>query len=1018
MLTSIALARTRFTIAVALAVALFGLALLPHFPSTEEPPVPVRVATIDVAWPGASAEQMEALVARPIEAGARELGSIKSIETIVRPASALLYVTLRDDVRPRELPAYWQKLRAKLGDVARQLPEGAGQLVIGDDFGRVAVRSFALTAPGYPSGILLREARNLRDRLSMTPGVAQVTLHGAADEQVRVEVSPARLSTAGTDMAAITRALAEHNPAGDAGRLQTGARSLTLRVDNALRSAADIARLPIALTGGGFVPLEAIAKIETGPADPPASEAYWNGQRAIVLGVAMQPQLNVLDVRDAIDASAARAAASLPAGMALHGVTDQATVVREELGRVGDVLVETVVIVIGVVVLFLGWRAGLVTGAIVPLTTLGTLIIMRLAGIELHIVSIAAVIIALGLFVDNGIVVIEDFQRRLAEGEARTPAAIAAGQTMAAPLLISSLAIILAFAPLVMGDTATAEYMRSLGFVMAVTLLLSLVIGLTVIPLLARQFTGAHQEHGARDPIEKLRRWYGRMVRHLVRRPLVVIAAMVTLLGVSLVGYVSLPVELLAPSERKQLQLPMELEPGTTPARTAAIARAVTARLADRRRFPDVTGAIAYVGEGGPRFILGLNPPIPAPHRAYIVVNLRPEAVVARAAERISTDLARAFPQARIEPKRFSLGSSENGRAVFRLAGPDRAELARATIKLRARLAAIPGMVEVRDDLEPAADRLSVKLDPVRAAAAGITTADVTRALGDAFAGAPVTALRRGDLLIPVVLRAPLAQRSDPAWVAALPVRGASGATPLGAIAEVRIDQGANVLNRRNLEPVITVSARHATMTAAALAAAVDHRPTALGLSPEARVELGGEIEDSVDANASLEMFLPLALAGMAGLFLWQFGSIRRTLIILLSIPFVLVGATLGLWVAGEPSSFTATLGLLALMGIIVNNAVLLIGRIAERTAEGHPVMEAIAEAAELRLRPIVMTKLTCIVGLVPLYLSGGALWRPMAAAMIGGLALGTLITLALIPALYALLFKPRRDAAVAGEPL
>ena len=1015
MLTSLALARARFTFAAALAMALVGLALLIHFPATEEPTVPVRVATVEVAWPGATPEQMEALVARPIEAGARELGAIKSIETMVRPATALLYVTLRDDVRAQELPGYWQKLRAKLNDAARQLPEGAGPVVIGDDFGRVAVRSFALTGPGYPAGVLLREARRLRERLSMAPGVAQVTLHGAADEHVKIELSPARLAAAGTDMAAIAQALGEHNRAADAGRLQAGSRALTLHVDNAPRDAAGLARLPIALRGGGFVPLGTIARITVGPADPPASEAYWNGDRAIVLGVAMQPQLKVLDVRDAIDARAAQASASLPAGMALHGVTDQATVVLEELSRVGDVLVETVVIVIGVVVLFLGWRAGLVTGAIVPLTTLGTLIIMRLAGIELHIVSIAAVIIALGLFVDNGIVVIEDFQRRVAEGEARAAAAGAAGQSMAAPLLISSLAIILAFAPLVMGDTATAEYMRSLGFVMAVTLLLSLVIALTVIPLLAQQFAQAHKAHGAGDPVETLRRWYGRMVRRLVKKPRVVVGAMALLLSGSLIAYAALPVELLSPSERKQLQLPLELTPGTTPARTAAIARAVTARLADPRRFPEVAGAVAYVGEGGPRFILGLNPPIAAPHRAYIVVNLHHDAAVAPAAKHIAADLANAFPEARIESKRFSLGSSENGRAVFRLVGPDRLELVRAAEKLRAQLSAIPDMVEIRDDAEAPADRITVAPDPLRAAAAGVTSADVTRALGQAFGSTPITMLRRGELLVPVLLQAPDGQRHDPIWLAALPIQGTNGSTTLGAIAKVRLEQGPNVLNRRNLEPVITISARHATMTAAALAAAVDHRPATLGLAPEARVELGGEIEESVDANAGLQTYLPLAIAGMAGLFLWQFGSFRRTFIILLSIPFVLVGATAGLWVARESASFTATLGLLALMGIIVNNAVLLIGRIAERTDQGATVADAIAEAAELRLRPIVMTKLTCIVGLVPLYLSGGALWRPMAAAMIGGLALGTLITLALIPALYALLFKQRTIAPVEG---
>jgi multidrug efflux pump subunit AcrB len=812
------------------------------------------------------------------------------------------------------------------------------------------------------------------------------------------------LAAAGLTLQAVSQALAARNILVSSGEIEVRGKTLALRPSGDLPSVADLAAVPIVTPNGGTIPLSALGKIEQRAEDPPTSAVLFNGQPAVVLGVSMLPGLNVNDFAETLNARLAEVEKELPYGMRLHTVTDQSTVVAKQLGEVGRVFLETVVIVLAVVVGFLGWRSGLVTGVIVPVTVLGTLAIMKALSIELHQVSIAAIIISLGLFVDNAIVVIEDFQRRVAGGEERHLAAIAAGQDMAAPLLTSTCAIILSFLPLVAGQNSTAEYMRSLGFVVAITLLLSLLLALTLIPLLAKlQAAKGDTHHGGEAAMERLRHWYSGKVAWALQRPLAVIATMAATLILSAVLYGQLPQELLAASERAQIQIPIELDPGTSTRQTFALASQVSKTLADRKRFPELTDNAVYVGDGGPRFILGLNPPAPAANRAYVVVNLLATAGLEGAIDHIRNELGHLYPTAKFEPKRFSLGASDVGKAVFRFVGPDRAVLTQASNQLMAALRHDGQMRNVSSNAEGATPYLSVQINAPQAASAGVSNADIANALDAAYSGVSTTVLRQGFTLVPVVLRAPELERLSPERLAHLPV---NATTRLGDVAAIRLADQAGVLNRRDMFPAIEVTANSPSLTAQEI---VDHMQTVIAglhLPQDSYVEYGGELADSVEANQGLQDYLPLALFGMAGLFLWQFGSLRKTAIILLSIPFVLIGACAGLWLTGQPVSFSATLGLLALGGIIVNNAILLIERIQYERDQGKELLIAIADAAALRLRPITMTMLTCVLGLVPLFAFGGPLWRPLAATMIGGLALGTLVTLLLVPSLYAVAFR------------
>jgi multidrug efflux pump subunit AcrB len=1015
-LSDYALKRPRFAFLAALLLVLSGLWLALDFPSTEEPQVTVRTATVLTLVPGASTERMEELVARPSEEAMRSLAEVKRIKTTVRPGFAFSYVELRPDVSPQELPAVWQRLRNRMAELQPRMPQGATGPLVDDEFGRVAVLTLGLTGPGYSAGELREQARQLRDQLYRLPGVERVSLHGLREEQVQLVADMAALQAKGLSIAALSQALAQRNVLAPAGRAQVGGSELALTVSGDAKQMAELGQTPVALPGGGWLPLNQLARLERVPQDPASVGAFVDGEAAAVVAVSMAPGLNVISFAERLRGEIAQLQAQLPAGMSLTPITDQAQIVTKQLKQVSQVFLETTVIVMGVVVLFLGLRTGLIVGAIVPTTVLGSLVVMKLIGIELHTISIGAIIIALGLFVDNAIVVAEDMERRLALGEDRAAAAAAAGRTMFVPLLVSSLAIILTFMPLVLSKTETGEYLRSMGLVMAIALLLSLLLAVTVTPLLCQRFAHHHAELSrTARAVEALTGWYRGKVRWVLGHKTLYIGTMVALLLAAGWLFAHVPSELMPASERRQLQMAIELAPDTSGNTTLATAQRISRALGDAKRFPELQSQAVYVGDGGPRFILALNPPTPAAHRAYAVLTLAPGYTHEQALQRLRSELPQQFPDVRFEPKRFSMGSTESGTAEFRLSSRDGQSHRVAAEQLMKALQAQPDIVEVRSDAERQILHVAVEVDQLKAAAAGISSAEVARSLERLLSGEAVTQFREGDTLLPVLVRGPLELRERLQQLQAAPLERADGQRVLlGQIAKISLASQPSVLQRVDQSRVVTISARHARWTAQSLVDAVQPELARLQQDGQVRIELGGEIEEGASANNAITALLPACVLAMFLLFVWQFESLRKSLIVLASIPFVSIGAAIALKLTGTTLTFVGTLGLLALAGIIVNNAVLLLDAIDEAIAHGMAPAAAIEDAASKRLRPIVMTKAVCILGLLPLYLFGGAVWTSLAVVMMGGLALGTLITLGLIPALYAAFYRVPAPPAAA----
>ncbi|QBO05777.1 efflux RND transporter permease subunit [Xanthomonas oryzae] len=1016
-LTQMAMRSSRLTLSAAALILIGGIVAFVGFPSQEEPSVTVRDTLVSVAYPGMPSEQVENLLARPVEAQLRELAGIKRIVTTVRPGSAIVQMTAYDDVQ--DLPALWQRVRAKAAEAGAQLPAGTLGPFVDDDFGRVSVASIAVTAPGFSMSEMRGPLRRMREQLYGVPGVEQVKVFGLQDERVYVSFDRARLLASGLTPSSVMAQLRAQNVVGSGGQVAVSGLALTVATSGEIRTPEQLRGVLLSVPGasvGGSreVTLGELAQVQVMPADPPQSAAVYQGQPAVVVSVSMQPGSNIADVGKALRAKLDDTARQLPVGFTQHVVSFQADVVEREMGKMHHVMGETIVIVMAVVMLFLGWRTGLIVGAIVPLTIFASLIVMRVLDVELQTVSIAAIILALGLLVDNGIVIAEDIERRLVAGEERRQACIDAGRTLATPLLTSSLVIVLAFSPFFFGQTSTNEYLRSLAIVLGVTLLGSWLLSITVTPLLCMYFAKVHVTK-RNEAESRFYRGYRRVIERVLQHKALFIGAMAAMLAVAITVLVSIPYDFLPKSDRLQFQMPVTLQAGSDARETLRTVSELSRWLGDRRANPEVVDSIGYVADGGPRIVLGLNPPLPAANQAYFTVSVRPGTDIDAVIARVRTHVRSHFPALRAEPKRFSLGATEAGMAVYRVVGPDEAVLRSSAAAIARALRAVPGTVDVQDDWQARIPRYVVQVDQLKARRAGVSSEDIAQALQARYSGVDATLIRDDGTDVPVIVRGSAQERAangNPADTLVYPQAGGAP-VPLAAIATVLRDSEPSAIQRRNLSRAITVTARNLQLTATEIVERLSAPIAALKLPPGYRVEIGGELEDSAEANQALLHYMPHALGAILLLFVWQFNSFRKLCIVLSAVPFVLIGAALALVLTGYPFGFMATFGLLALAGIIVNNAVLLLQRIEAELADGLPRREAVVAAAVKRLRPIVMTKLTCIVGLVPLMLFAGPLWTGMAITMIGGLALGTLVTLGLIPILYDLLFglRMRRGA-------
>jgi multidrug efflux pump subunit AcrB len=982
-----------------------GIGLYPNFPKREDPVVVIRTAVVSALFAGMAPERMENLVAVPIERKIRELAEVKDIRTLATEGSVIIYVDLKDEVS--NVNAAWQRLRDKMSDAKVDLPEGTVGPLVNSDFGDVAIASIAITAEGFSYREMKDVADDFRKRLYQLKGVAKVEVLGVQDERIWLEIDTRKLASIGVQLTTLINDLRRQNVILPAGNINANGTRILLETSGDFPNVQAIEAMLTRV--GGTDHLARLADVVTVRRDyvsPKVKPIYFNGRPTVVLSVVMQPDQDVTQLGKTLRTAVSDYQASLPIGYVVDFATFQADQVSAAVSSALSNVAQTFVVVAGLVILFLGLRAGLIAAMIVPFAVMFSIIGMRAFGIALEQVSIAAIIIALGLLVDNGVVIVEDIVSQVGRGMSARQAALASGGQYAFPLLVSSITTVAAFLPLFLLSGTSGEYAFSLGAVVALTLGGSWIAALYILPALTVWFIG--EKSAAADGAETPTRVgaaYGALMRGAIRWSPIVLGVCLALVALALMQFSQVRKQMFPLSERNQFLIYMNMSDGTDISATEARALAVSKWLANPAENPEIVSHIVYVGDGGPRFYLTLTPVPTDPASVFLLVTTKDYKGAVQAADRAWKYLFENQPDARFKIKRLAMGSVEAGIVDVEVSGPDADRLLALSGEVQSLFRSAPSIRDNDDDWGNKVIKVLVDINQDRTRQLGLTSEEITQLLKTYFTGSPVSVYREDDNSIPIVLRAGAETHSSLDGLTSVTFVHNGNLIPLYQIANLRAGLDFSRVRRKNQERTIIVTGRSASLTANQLLAAIQPGLQKLDLSGGYQVNIGGEIEKSAETNQRLGAGLPAALAVMVIAIVLQFNSFRRTFLTFISIPLIFVGIPYGLLLTDQPLSFFGTLGIISLAGIIINNAIVLIDQIdIERITLELP--DAIVAASQKRLRPILLTSATTVLGLLPMAVTGGALWQPMAVLMMSGLAVASALTLFFVPAVYYLLFR------------
>ncbi|TQV74174.1 efflux RND transporter permease subunit [Exilibacterium tricleocarpae] len=1000
-------------ILVAVAAMIYGVASFFSLPAREDPEIKIREAMITTAFADMPAERVERLITKPLEEAVITLPELDEVRSTSIDGLSIIHAKVEDQYH--DLDQVWDELAEAVEAARVKLPAGTSTPVVNDDFGDVAVITLALWGSDYGMHELFDLAQHARDQLITVPGTRRIEILGAREERVYLEFENAVLAELDIPPDTLYATLRNQNIVNPNGLADLGERAVLIGVSGEFKRIDDIESVLIRTPNeGSLLQLRDIATVTRGYAEPYQTGAFFNGEPAIVLAVSMQPEESVLNYSERALNTINDLQATLPAGANLDIITYQADQVANAVYGVSVSVLQTLAIVLGVVILFLGLRTGLVVGSIVPGVMLATLAVMGIFDMQLERMSLATLVIALGLLVDNGIVVAEDFKHRLQQHGNRDRALRETGGELALPLLSSSLTTVLVFLPLMLAQHPAGEYTRNISLLILISLTISWVLAMTVTPTLCHKFIKIPEQAINRKP-----RWqlfaavelvYEKLLRRVLSVRIAFIAVVVVLFFLSIAAMSTVPKRFFPSSDRSQILIEVNLPAGvTTQATEAQIAR-ITDIIDDRARYPELDNVIAYVGFGGPRFVLSLTPLDPAPNIGFMVVNATDKEAAEAAIPRLREDLRSEVSEAEVRVSGMFLGPSDPNVIQIQVKGPDADYVYTQSKQLEKILADIPGTMQLWSDWFNRSTRLNIDVDQALARNAGVSTRGVADTIAGYFSGRAVAEYRDGDEVFPIVARAVAAEREnlDRLETLAVHLPGSAASVPLAQVATIETVSGFPRIQREDLTRTVTVEARNMRVSPEDMAPEVAKQLAALNasLAPGHVAEFDGIIEDSAAGKAALSANFPLALGLVAILLVAQFNSYLRPLIILLTIPLILIGAVLGLKLMQADFGFIVILGLLALAGIIVNNAIVLIDRIdIERSRGKGADLDAVIAACVRRLRPILMATITTIVGLLPLIIGEDVLFFGMASAIAFGLAVGTVLTLGVVPVLYCFFF-------------
>lgn len=1013
-LSAFAVRERAITLFLLVAISAAGAFAFLQLGRAEDPAFTVKVLTVTAAWPGATAEEMQNLVAEPLEKRLQELRWYDRVETFTRPGLAFLTLSLQDKTPPAAVEQEFYQARKKLGDEAGTLPAGVFGPFINDEYSDVQFALYAIKAHGMPPRQLTREAETLRQRLLHVAGVKKVDIFGERPERIFVEFSYARLANLGISARQIFDSLQKQNVVTPAGSIDTNGPQVFVRVDGAYEDVQKIADTPI-VAAGRTLKLSDIADVRRGYEDPATFLIRHDGEPAMVLGVVMKEGWNALDLGKALDEEERGIAAMLPAGLSFTKISDQAVNVTEAVDEFMIKFFVALGVIMIVSLISLGWRVGIVVAAAVPLTLAAVFVIMLVTDRVFDRITLGALIISLGLLVDDAIIAIEVMVVKMEEGWDRIKAAAYAWSHTAAPMLSGTLVTIIGFTPVGFARSTAGEYAGNIFWIVGFALIASWVVAVVFTPYLgvkllpnARPIPGGHAAIYATRRYQRLR-W---LVAWAVDHKFWIAGAVIMAFLLAGVGMGAVKQQFFPASDRPEVLVEVQMPYGTGIEATAAAAKKVEDWLKDQ---PEAKIVTTYIGQGAPRFFFSYNPELPDSSFAKFVV-LTPDATArellkSRLRAQIATGMV---PEGRVRVTQLVFGPYSHFPVTFRVMGPDPVKLREIAKDVQAVMRANPNTRQVSQDWGERVPTARFVLDQDRLRSIGLTSRDVAEQLQFLLTGVPVTQVREDIRTVEIVARSSGPERLDPSRLDDLTLTSQDGrVVPLGQIGRIEVRPEDPILRRRDRTPTITVQSdiderlqppEVSQEIETALKPVVDRLPSGY------RIEMGGNIEDARKANSALAPVFPVMIILTLLVLVVQVRSLSAMFMVFLTAPLGLIGAVPILLLFHQPFGFNAILGLIGLSGILMRNTLILIGQIQTNHDEGLDTYHAVIEATVQRARPVILTALAAVLAFIPLTQS--VFWGSMAYTLIGGTAVGTALILLFLPALYAIWFRVRRVAS------
>ena len=981
---------------------------------SEDPPFTFKAMVIRTLWPGATAEEVSRQVTERIEKKLMETGEYERIVSFSRPGESQVTFMARDSMHSKDIPELWYQIRKKVADIKHTLPPEAQGPFFNDEFGTTFGNIYALTGAGFDYAVLKDYADRIQIQLQRVKDVGKVELVGLQDEKVWIELSNVKLATLGVPLSAVQQALREQNAVSTAGFFETPSERLQLRVSGRFDSVEQIRQFPIRV-GDRTFRIGDVAEVQRGFNDPPAPRMRFMGEDAIGLAVSMKDGGDILVLGKALEGEFARLAQSLPAGMELRKVSDQPAAVKAGVGEFVQVLIEALAIVLLVSFFSLGLRTGLVVALAIPLVLAMTFAAMHYFGIGLHKISLGALVLALGLLVDDAIIAVEMMAIKMEQGYDRLKAASYAWTSTAFPMLTGTLITAAGFLPIATAASSTGEYTRSIFQVVTIALLTSWVAAVVFVPYLGeRLLPDLAKLHAARghapDPYgtpfyQRVRR----VVEWCVRRRKTVIVLTIAAFVGSILLFRFVPQQFFPASGRPELMVDLKLAEGASLNNTAERVKQLEVML---KQQDGIDNYVAYVGTGSPRFYLPLDQQLPAASFAQFVVLAKSLEDRERLRSWLIATLDEQFPDLRSRVTRLENGPPVGYPVQFRVTGEHIEKVRALAREVAAKVRENPHVVNVHLDWEEPSKAVYLDIDQDRARALGVSTAHLSSFLQSSLTGSSVSQYREDNELIEILLRGTPEERRELGNLGSLALptdNGQSVALSQVATLEYGFEEG--IIWHRNRLPTVTVRAdiydkeQPVTLVKQILPTLQQVKDK---LPDGYLLEVGGTVEDSERGQRSVNAGMPLFIVVVLSLLMIQLRSFSRMFMVFLTAPLGLIGVTLFLLVFRQPFGFVAMLGTIALAGMIMRNSVILVDQIEQDIAAGLDRWQAIIEATVRRFRPIVLTALAAVLAMIPL--SRSVFYGPMAVAIMGGLIVATVLTLLFLPALYAAWFRVRKD--------